>query len=380
MSLIVDEHREYLADAVRLSAFARALREVVAPGASVVDLGSGTGILGLLACAAGASRVYAIERTGISEIARALVAANGMSDRMRVVHAESSEAVLPERVDVIVGDFIGRFGFDAGIFEMYPAAAERFLKPGGTLIPSDIAIFVAPVESGAVDARVRFWTTPQHGLDLSPAMRWATNMGYPVLFDAAALLGRPEEVARAATSTRPAVGFKSRIEQVVQRQGILHGLAGWCSARMSPGVTLTNSPLAPERVGKRNVFLPIGEAIPVVPGDRILTRIAILPNELVVTWTVEVRSSAGTVRYHSAHSTLKGMLLDRGDLLRMDPDFVPALTGRGLARLTVLELADGSRALRDIERTVFERHRALFPSADAASAFVAEVITRYARP
>ena len=61
MSLVLDEHRRYLADRFRLLHYERALRELVRPGAVVVDLASGTGILGLFACRAGASRVYAIE-------------------------------------------------------------------------------------------------------------------------------------------------------------------------------------------------------------------------------------------------------------------------------------------------------------------------------
>ena len=61
MSLIVDEHREYLSDLNRLDAYRRAIEERVRPGFVVVDLGAGSGIMGLLACRAGARRVYAID-------------------------------------------------------------------------------------------------------------------------------------------------------------------------------------------------------------------------------------------------------------------------------------------------------------------------------
>ena len=57
MSLLIDEHRQFLQDRARIDAFTRAIADVVRPGMVVADLGSGTSILGLLACRAGASRV-----------------------------------------------------------------------------------------------------------------------------------------------------------------------------------------------------------------------------------------------------------------------------------------------------------------------------------
>src|SRR5918996_1648217 len=117
MSEVLDEHRFYLSDAVRVRAFERAIRAVVGPGDVVLDLAAGTGILGLLACRAGAARVYAVDAGGILGVARALARANGAGDRITHVRAMSTDAVLPERVDVIVTDQIGRFGFEAGLLE-----------------------------------------------------------------------------------------------------------------------------------------------------------------------------------------------------------------------------------------------------------------------
>lgn len=379
MSLIVDEHREYLSDPIRLAAFARALAETVTPGAVVVDLGTGTGILGMLACRAGAARVYAIDRSGIIEIARAVARANGFGDRFHAVHAHSLDARLPEPADVIVGDFIGRFGFNAGLFDFYPAAARTLLKPGGVLIPSEIALCVAPVEAPAMDSQVRFWTTPRQGVDLSPALEWAVNTGYPATFAADDLLSEAADVGRASTAETPANGFTADVVLTIRRGGVLHGLAGWFAAQLSPGVMLTNDPRAAERVGKRNVFLPIRNPLPVTAGETVKVHIRILPLELLVVWRVEVRSTSGAVRSRQSQSTLNGMLLAREDLEHGRAEFVPRLSARGMAQRTALELCDGARPLHEIERLVYERHRPLFESPAAAAAFVAEITSDYAR-
>lgn len=379
MSLIVDEHREYLSDPVRLDLFRRAIQESVRPGDVVADVGSGTGILGLFAFAAGAARVYSIEATGMIEIARALAAANGFGDRFHAVREHSSEARLPERADVLISDFVGRFGFDAGIFEIYPDACARLLRPGGLLVPSEISMFVAPVERVDMASQVRFWDAPRAGFDLSPALAWAVNTGYPVTLDAGDLLGDPVEMVTAPTAVSPRPGFRADIELRIERAGTLHGLGGWASARLSPGVTMTNSPLAAERIGRRNVFLPIATPLTVAKGDSVRVRLSVQPMEQMVSWSVEAEASGRGPSRRQTHSTLLGMLLSRDDLVRSNPDFVPALTPRGAGRLTTLQLCDGQRTLREVEDLVYARHPDLFASRGDAAAFVAEVVSGYSR-
>ena len=68
-----------------MTAFAIAIASTVRPGDVVVDLGCGTGILGLLACRAGASRVYAIDSAAWQR-RRALASANGLTDRITIVN------------------------------------------------------------------------------------------------------------------------------------------------------------------------------------------------------------------------------------------------------------------------------------------------------
>ena len=380
MSLIVDEHREYLSDATRLAVFARALAYHVTPQSIVADLGTGSGILAVLACRAGAARVYAIEATGMVQIARAVAEANGLSDRIHVIKGDVAEVALPERVDIMVGDFVGRFGFESGIFESYPAAARTLLKPGGFIIPSEITLSIFPVESTGMHEQVRFWQTPRQGVVVAPAGEWALNTGYPATFGAVALLGDAAEVARVPTTVVPERGVAADVRMAIRRDGTLHGLGGAFSTELAPGATLTNAPTAVERIARRNVFFPVRAPVPVTAGETVHVRMRILPNDSIVSWTVEVCARDGAVRMRSAHSTLHGMLIAREDLARARPDFVPVLTRRGNARLTVLALCDGRRTLSEVERGVYDLHRELFETMAEAAAFVAEVTQGYARP
>jgi hypothetical protein len=104
----------------------------------------------------------------------------------------------------------------------------------------------------------------------------------------------------------------------------------------------------------------------------------ILPTDLLVSWTVRVfRGDATEPSDRFDQATLGGMLLEPERLHRTSPDYVPTLTARGKARLSVLELCDGRRRLGAIEREVFDRHPGLFRDLSAAAVFVAEVVAGY---
>jgi type I protein arginine methyltransferase len=379
MSLIIDEHRHYLTDAARVERFRQALTRALRPGMTVADIGSGTGVLGLLALAAGAARVHAIEATGMIEIARAVAVANGFQDRFHLHQSDLRDVRLPERVDLCVGDFIGRFGFDAGAFETYPLCTARLLTEGGTLMPSALSMFVAPVERADLAADAHFWTERRHGFDFSPVSEWAVNTGYPAHLSAGDLLGAPACIGRLPTGELPpAEGIRREVDLRIDRPGTLHGLGGWCSAELVPGVEMTNSPLSADRIARRNVFLPLSSAVGVAAGDIVRARISILPLEVMVTWSVEVHGPGGLRQPRQTHSTLRGMLLSRAMLRRSRPDATPGLSPRGFARLTTLQLCAERRPLREIEAGVWERHRELFATRDEAAGFVAEVVSRYA--
>lgn len=387
MSLEVDEHREYLSDHHRLSAFRSAIEEVVKPDHVVLDLGCGTGILGLLACRAGAKRVYAIDEGGMIELARAICGANGFQNRVQFIKDLSSHAELPERVDVVLADQIGQFGFEAGLFEYFGDARRRFLKPDGVTIPRHLDLYVCPIEFESMWTHVDFWSSAPAGFDFRPARSLAANTGYPVKFAPEHLLGVPEVVWSLDPSSYDGRPLSLRAQLHVTRPGTLHGIGGWFVAQLSPHVTMSNSPLVAQRINRRNVFFPLDRPIAVQKDDLVFVSMYILPTQVVVSWNVEVWRTDPHDPTHSkktklaqfSHSTLNGMLISREDLQRTKPTSVPTLNPWGRARLTVLTLCDGQRPLADIEQEVLRRHPNLFPSLSEAATFVAEVVTRYAQ-
>lgn len=380
MSLVLDEHRHYLADPHRLEAFRAALRAIVRPGDVVLDLACGTGILGFLACDAGAARVYAVDDGPIIDLARRFAAANGYADRVTCIREVSTRVVLPEPVDVVVCDQVGNLGIEAGAFEYLLDASQRLLKQGGRVVPGALTFMAAPVESEDVRGRVAFWNSRPEDLDVSSAGEIARNTGYPALVEAGQLLASPQRVATTSLPQAHPGPIRGTASFTIARRGVLDAIGAWFVAELAPGISMTNAPGRSDRIDRRQVLLPLDAPAPVEPGDVVSVELSMLAPTSVVNWRVSVVPHDGSpsrVR-SSSHSTFRGMLVSAEDLARTDPESTPSLTPAGIARRTVLELCDGARSLRDIEQAVYARHRDLFPSLGEASAFVAEVVTRYA--
>jgi len=373
---VIDEHRLYLSDMERVSAYRSALAQTIKPGDVVLDLGSGTGILGLLACEAGAARVYAIDGGGMAQPARAIVRANGLEGRVIVLDGMSTLVKLPERADLLVTDQIGHFGFDLGIVEFVADARRRLLKADARLIPSRIDLWIAPIESREVTAAVDFWSGRPGGFDMHSMREMAANSGYPRRLEPEDVLGFACAGSIDLSSDQRSIVLAADV--VVQRAATMSGIGGWFSTALSPDVTLTNSPLEPHRIQRRGIVFPSDRPVAVAQGDRVSVRMRIIPADLMMNWTINVfRRGSAELSERFEHSTLRGMLLAPQQLNVTRPDYVPHLTERGKARLSVLELCDGRRPLAAIEREVFDRHRDLFRDRDTAAVFVAEVVSGY---
>lgn len=377
-SSILEEHRRYLADRPRLDAFRRAIASTVRPGDVVLDLGAGTGILGLMAARAGAARVYSVESSSLIDLTRRIASANGLADRFTFIRGSSTSVTLPEKVDVVVADQIGGFGFEAGLFEYFADARARLLAPEGRTIPRFVDLWAAPVERGDLAADVDFWSERRGGFDVSAVTETARNTAYPVHLEPGDLVA-PPGLLLSADPGQPVQGpWVMRAAFEVTRPATLHGLAGWFSAELAPGVRVTNSPLDPMRIDRRNVFLPL-DATAVEPGHRIELQMQVVPGQVLTSWAVEVlppgRQPAPIAS--SSRSTWNGTLLSFEDLQRTRPGSVPRLSEHGQGRRTVLELCDGTRSLAEVEAEVRRRHPFL-SSEREAQLFVADVLSRSA--
>jgi hypothetical protein len=266
---ILAMHRGLLQDSVRTEAFAEAIRRTVRPDDVVLDLGSGSGVMAMLACRAGARRVYAIEQGHMADVAAMLVRANDFADRIEIFHKRSYEVELPERATVLITETLGNIAFDEQILQSVLDARTRLLTPDARLIPSRVGVAGAPVEVAADYAReVDAWSRPLYGFDFSLLRTLATNQIRVIELMEEALLAPAMQFLEVdlATVEGPSVSGGARF--TIARDGVMYGLGVWFSAALGDDILLTNAPPLNTPCW-RQAFLPLEEAVAVARGDEV---------------------------------------------------------------------------------------------------------------
>ncbi|GAB4816191.1 hypothetical protein N2152v2_003237 [Parachlorella kessleri] len=123
-------------------------------GKVVLDVGTGSGILAIFAAKAGARKVYAVEATSMAQHAKQLVTAQGLDGVVEVIQGTIESVELPEKVDVIISEWMGYFLLRESMLDSVLVARDRFLAPGGALYPSHARLFLAPIRSGSCHQRM----------------------------------------------------------------------------------------------------------------------------------------------------------------------------------------------------------------------------------
>ncbi|NXC45574.1 ANM9 methyltransferase, partial [Penelope pileata] len=126
-------HFIMLNDAKRNLTYLKAIENAVRSGCkSVLDIGTGTGILSMFAKKAGASHVFACELSKtMYELACDVVAANNMEREIKLLHLKSLDIEIPkhvpERVSLVVTETVDAGLFGEGIVESLIHAWEHLL-------------------------------------------------------------------------------------------------------------------------------------------------------------------------------------------------------------------------------------------------------------
>ncbi|XP_021752615.1 probable protein arginine N-methyltransferase 3 [Chenopodium quinoa] len=178
-------HREMLSDKARMDSYSQAILKnpSLFGGAAVMDVGCGTGILSLFAAQAGASRVIAVDASEkMAAVATQIAKDNGFlrnesickgnnqsSGVVEVVHGmiediEKSVSIEPHTIDVLLSEWMGYCLLYESMLSSVLFARDRWLKPGGAILPDTATMFAAGFGKGCTS--LPFWENV-YGIDMS---------------------------------------------------------------------------------------------------------------------------------------------------------------------------------------------------------------------
>src|SRR5258706_7203078 len=139
-------HQTMLADGVRNRLLYEAIKRNITSDTSFLDIGAGTGVWAILAAKLGAKRVVAVEiEECLIPIIYKHAQENGVAERIEIIHANSNDVKIRGKFDVIVSELFGNDAIGAETVKSFVYIRNRFLAPGGVLIPQKLAMMSAPV-------------------------------------------------------------------------------------------------------------------------------------------------------------------------------------------------------------------------------------------
>jgi protein arginine N-methyltransferase 1 len=267
--MIIEFHRNMLADKARNLAFYQALQQVIVPGKSVVaDIGSGTGLLGFFASKLGAKAVYCYEYSPALKLSQKLAKQNRISN-IHFIHNHSTKVVKPVKADIIVSETLGNYAYEENILETVEDA-KRFLKPDGVMIPQGITQYIAPVIHPRLYDELCSWDQVGFDLDFSLAKEMTLNNLYVRRITAEDLPDAKHiqrwdsvDLYQKNKSIR-----HSKLQWNFPQSTTVYGFAMWWESELVKGIKLSTSPFDANTHWEQ-LYFPILQPMTLNKGERL---------------------------------------------------------------------------------------------------------------
>jgi hypothetical protein len=209
-----------------------------------------------------------------------------------VIQGDIMEVELPERVDVIVSEWLGGFGIDEGMLVPVIVARDRWLKPGGVMIPRSVTAWTALVHDRYSGEMVEFLRDNPYGLKLDALAEMTVNeIFYSGTFRHLAAGDSRSEPGRSWTTDADRIPLEraqaphaAETLLSVRGHGTANALALWFGAELAPGISLSVGPGDPPTHWGMTTA-PLRSPVELTPGMAVRARVRTALARPVGTWT-----------------------------------------------------------------------------------------------
>ncbi|MED7679542.1 tetratricopeptide repeat protein [Rhodobacteraceae bacterium IMCC15231] len=240
-------HLEMMNDSCRNKAYSDAIKLAVSKGDFVIEIGTGSGLLAMMAAASGSKQIITCESSKtISEVAKKIISENNYDDVIKVINKKSTELIvgedLPRKADVIISEVLSAEFVGEGVQTTVLDANKRLLRKNGKMLPESGDIRIALIgEDAEINANVTVGKVC--GFDLSKFNSIMGNKFFPKFKNKPRLLSETE------------IAFKINLygsEQIIKKQEVLNltvqesgtcfGVVQWLGIQIFKDIEYENKP------------------------------------------------------------------------------------------------------------------------------------------
>ncbi|CAI6351432.1 unnamed protein product [Macrosiphum euphorbiae] len=269
----VDIHYEMLKDKVRTESYCSAILQNTPSfnGKTVLDLGTGSGILSMFMAKAQAAKVFAVDEADILYNATDNFRENGFDDIIVSIKGRIEDVSLPvEKVDAIVSEWMGYFLLFESMLDSLIFARDKYLNKSGIMLPNECNLFICGVsDTDRYDEILGFWSDV-YGFRM-PSLRTETlNKAQVEIVPVDRIVTDEYKLCtfNMYTCDTNSTNFKVEFKLNVTKTCSMTSIVGYFDSRFDNNntVILSTAPNCPPTHWKQTVFL-LPDPIDVNEGD-----------------------------------------------------------------------------------------------------------------
>jgi len=231
----------------RNDAYFSALKAAITADTKVLEIGTGSGLLAMMAAKAGAQKVTTCEvEPLLAETARQIIADNNFDKIVSVIPKASTKvevgADLETKADVLVSEIFSNELLGEGVLRSLEDAKKRLLIPGGRVIPATGSIMIALF--GGDDAKRNLLVENSYGFNLQRFNDIVPKKATIIRHDLDIQILTDDVEAFRFEFEKDAVfpGETKTLNIPVKTAGVCHGIIQWIRLDMDDVTVYENHP------------------------------------------------------------------------------------------------------------------------------------------
>tara|TARA_B110000483_G_C18173440_1_gene534106 strand:- start:489 stop:2213 length:1725 start_codon:yes stop_codon:yes gene_type:complete len=240
-------HLTMMNDEIRNNAYFEAIKLATKDNPLVLDIGTGSGLLSMMAVSNGAEKVITCETSKtIADVAKKIILKNGYEKNINVINKKSTDLIigedLPKTADLIISEVLSAGFVGEGARTTILDAKKRLLKKNGKMIPESGSIRISLLGNNSeVFESVAVENT--HGFDLSEFKSISPNKFSLRLKEKPIILSNPENAFDINFFDEKEITNEEKIIHLkVNKDGLCLGLIQWLKVRLYKEIEYENIP------------------------------------------------------------------------------------------------------------------------------------------